>query len=1076
MIKNYLMRMFWNMKRIFLVALFLCFSIGIISTAKAETFSFEKDLEGWGSWGEGAGKYVPGLGHSGKGAVELTCSKGQEVTMHKNFTLKPGRYQVTAWLRALDVQMGQWDYSIWLFYQAAENIVSPVTNLKGTFEWSKVTYTMEVNERSVDIWFRLKAQGSLWLDDISVEPYTGPADTFHIEKSTKDFPKPNPIGQGIRCHNCYRWMDAKESYCIICGGKLEKKEDYRGHTGEVAPVRMLLDFEEKDRNIENKRHYLRTFSEKMATLGKQSAVIRFAEYNNLNISDKEMQNWSGYDYLAMDVYNPLTELANFSVCINDKEGGGYWDQLNHNTTLAPGWNYLKFEVNRYVGERGSVRNKRYLDLGNIKKAWFAVAPEDKRKYGEEFYIDNVRLTKIPHIATPFPKMLLFDFVKEDFRTQKGFIGIGTNHLYHKDIGFGFVDAEIWRAHDSIYADSLYRDGIFINKGSFRVDVPNGKYVVRLVPYALGEWYEHFWTRRTIKIQRQTVLQERRSTAKEYLKDFLRFSEVEPKPTDNAYDLYLKTIFKEIVTEVEVTDGKISINCDGDDSAIFLNSLIIYPIEQKKEGDLFMQQLEQVQKDEFETLCRKLESKPPREQGIISDTDRKRGFYTALIDTGTQLRYSQLLKSTGRTITLKGGRLQRPVQALLVRNLRDTEVLKIASSSLKTENGLELNVRPEWVRYGVAQYQSHSMNHETYELAPRFLRVIPEDGMTLDKDYSLLIWYQIPINQQVQPGTYSGELSVTLGKEKVLYPVTLQVEDFELPEADIAVGFFGLDPVSFDYYDKPGVSEIKKKNRRKVLQALHDRGFTTWSSLPESKFIKGDDAWILDAKETDDLMTEAKKLGFSKKVFTYGGPFPIPLDTYGPINDVPHEIYRQKTSQALKLHMEKKQWLPVVFDISDEAAGYSQTVDRDFKRAQILEQYYPFLGLGGYSHPIKQGEAGYELNRKLTDISLSSVDEGYLEMLKKDGKRWGWYNSSSGLTDDNRATFSQKLIASRKQGCDHFLGWHLVLSQNYPYYDLDGRERDAMMIFLRKDEGFDFALNFELAALGLEEYRLMLRSR
>jgi hypothetical protein len=244
-------------------------------------------------------------------------------------------------------------------------------------------------------------------------------------------------------------------------------------------------------------------------------------------------------------------------------------------------------------------------------------------------------------------------------------------------------------------------------------------------------------------------------------------------------------------------------------------------------------------------------------------------------------------------------------------------------------------------------------------------------------------------------------------------------------------------------------------------------------LPESKFVKGGDAWTLDAKDTDDLMTEARKLGFSKKVFTYGGPFPIPLDNYGPIDDVPHEIYRQKTSHALKLHMEKKQWLPVVFDISDEAAGYSQTVDRDFRRAQILEQHYPFLRLGGYSHPIKQGEAGYELNRKLTDISLSSIDDGYLEMLKKDGKRWGRYNSSSGLADDNRATFGQKLIAVRKQGCDHFLGWHLVLAQNYPYYDLDGREKDAMMIFPRKDGELDFAINFELAALGLEEYRLML---
>ncbi len=1047
--------------------------LGKVASVQAETFSFDNDLESWGIWGEGSGRHVAGLGHSGRGAVVLTCNTGQEVTMHKHFTLKPGRYQVTAWLRALDVQSGQWDHSIWLFYQTAEEIISPVTGLKGTFEWSKASYTIEVNKRSVDIWFRLKAQGSLWLDDISIESYPGEPLSFRFEKSSHEYPKPGPVGQGVRCRNCYRWMARQETYCAICGEKLENPENDPGPQGEVAPVRVLLDFEENNRKIENKRHNIRAFSKKLATSGKQSAIIRFAEYNSLNISDQEMRNWSGYDYLALDVYNPLTERIRFAVWIGDREGGGYWDQLNHYTTLAPGWNYLQFEVNRYVGERGSVRNKRYLDLAGINKVWFAVAPEDKHITAGDFYIDNIRLTQAPRLSA-FPELHAFDFIKGSFRTQKGFIGIESRHLYSADIGFGFVDARIWKTHDSLYADTLHRDGIFINQGGFRVDVPNGRYVVRLVPFALGEWNERFWTKRRIDVQGQIILNEERSTATEYLKDYLRFQDVEPRPEDNAFDLYLSKIFKELVTKVEVGNGKIVINCEGDDSGIMLNSLLIYPVENEEQGEQFVRSLRSIQKDEFEKLCRLLPPDPLIETEAISEVDKNRGFYAALIESGNQLRYNQIFKTLGTRIEFRGGRLERPVQALMLRNLTPNAArVNIESSTLRTKSGLEIQPRSEWLRYGVNQYQSHSFNHETYELAPRFLREIKPEGLELAPDFSVLVWYQIPLTETVEAGDYSGTLAIRMKGQQITYPVTLHVDDYTLPPVDIAVGFFGLDPIGFDYFNGAGVSAVKRGNRSRVLRALQERGFTTWSSLPFSQFEKSGIAWFLKTDEIDALMSEAKKLGFEQKVFTYGGNIPIPLDQEGAIDGAPQHLYRQKTAEVLQACMNKGNWLPIVFDISDEAAGYSQTVDRDLRRARMLEEYYPYLRRGGYSHPIAKGQPGDELNEKLTDISLSSIDDTTINRYRQEGKKWGLYNQAAGLFVNNRKAFGKDLMRSRSKGCDHLLEWHLVLAQNYPYYDLDGREHDAMMIFPRLDGGFDYALKFEWAAQGLEEYRLML---
>ncbi|GEM_PF-1528264 len=1058
----------------FLAALIIVelFHAGLTNTAQAAityNFTFPTDLDSWSTWGDGTGRHMPGIGHERPGSVELRCNKGQEMTLYKKIDLPKGRYRVSAWLRALDVQPGPWNTSIWLFYKTDKGEVNAVKDLHGSFDWSRASYCIEVNDKGADIWFRLKSIGTLWVDDIRIEPYEGPIESFFFEKNTGPMPPSNPPGDGLRCPSCNRWMPKGKHFCTVCGEKLDDEQKATTQKREQSQEKMLMDFELGDSSRETRRYSFSAFSNQQATSGKRSAVLYFSKYNNINIVDHDMSDWTGYDYLAMDVYNPLEESVTFAVCIGDGAGGGYWNQLNHYTTLGNGWNRLRFHVNRYVGERGSVRNRRYLNLSAIKKFWFAVAPEDKHTHPEEFLVDNIRLQKAATL-TNFAGLRLFDFVKDSLHTQPGFIGIETRHVYHPEVGFGFVNAKIWRAHDSLYADKLYRDGIFINKGSFRVDVPNGHYVVRFVVDALGEWYEHFWTRRTIRLQDRVVLDEHRRTPGDYLDDFLRFSEIEPTPQDNAYDLYLKKIFKEHVLEIEVKNGEITLDCDGDDSAIMLNSLIIYPVAQKAAGEAFMAQLERMQKEEFDTLCRRLVPDEKIESGSFQPQDRQRGFYTALIDVGLPMSYNRVYKSSGHEIKLHGCRLQRPVQALIVRNLGDEDRLTITASPLIGPTG-QLAPRPNWVRYGVPQFQSHTLNHETYELAPRFLKNISENGIDAPKDQSLLFWYQVPLDVKLAPGVYHGTLDISLHEKSVRYPVTLEVEDRILPDADFAVGFFGLDPISYDYYNQAGVSEAKQEMRRNVLTLLHERGFTTWSSLPSAQFVRDQDSYRLEAPEVDALMEDARKLGFHHKIFTYGGKFPVVLDNYGTIDNLDQSEYRQKTAAALKWHMEKHNWLPVVFDISDEATGYSQTVERDTKRVEMLEKYFPFLRRGGYSHPIAKDQPGYRLNTMLTDISLSSVDDYYRRIFSGPERHWGFYTPSTQLAKDNRKTFGEELWTLRNSGCDHLLSWHLVLAQNYPYYDLDGRESDAMMLFPHKDGSLDFGINFELATLGLERYRL-----
>jgi hypothetical protein len=145
-----------------------------------------------------------------------------------------------------------------------------------------------------------------------------------------------------------------------------------------------------------------------------------------------------------------------------------------------------------------------------------------------------------------------------------------------------------------------------------------------------------------------------------------------------------------------------------------------------------------------------------------------------------------------------------------------------------------------------------------------------------------------------------------------------------------------------------------------------------------------------------------------------------------------------------------------------------------KRAEILKTYYPFLRRSGATAVRgAMGKQASDLNRQFTDLLLSSQTQAYADGLKASGAKWGFYNISLGLFTYDRPAFGQGLFVMRKHGMDYLLNWALSLANNYPYYDLDGREHDAMMLFPRTDGELGAALKFEWAAQGVEDCRMLM---
>jgi len=1029
--------------------------------AMAERNAYDSDADGWVFYGNGVGEHRATVGALGKGSLYLSCNKGETSTVYKKIKLAKGRYKVAASLRSLDIQHNPGG-ALWLFYNSTTKIQFASKTSETMPDWTRVEYVIDVDNAETTIWFRLRSPGMVLIDDFSVTPHSGERFDFRMAKTMIQSSQANPSGEGVRCQDCKRWIGPDVDHCPICGHEIRTNEAH-------AKSSLLLYGFESGESAQGLIP-VKSFSETASTQQKRSGVIPSNKFINFDVNRFPLRDWSEYDYISLDVFNPTADLSKFAIALGDKHGRGYWKELNNYTMLVPGWNHLTFEINRYVGERGSVKFRRFLDLASIQRAWFRVTHNGS---SPDYLVDNIRLETSPDLKR-FEGLLLFDFVQKAVHVKRGFTGVESRNAYSKEVGFGFRDHTLWRTHDSVYSDTLTRDGIFILDGKFLVDVPNGKYVVHLIPNALGYWNENFWKEREIRVEGKALLEESRKNIEEYLANQLRFSEVEPGPGDNPYDLYLKKVFKDYSIEVEVTDGQLTIECEGDGAAILLNALVVYPAEMRAKAEDFFASLDASLKRDFSILCRDITRSEPQGLENVDAESRERGFYAALIDSDNQLRANQIVKGTGEKITLRGGLGERPVQALMVRNLKQEDVLKITMSPLRNSGGEVLFPTEDWVRYGVSQYQSHTMNHEVFELAPRFLRSVGNEGIRLASDSSLLIWCQVPLTKAEKPGTYAGTLELVMHGAKKTYPVSLDIYDYSLPKPDVAVGFFGLDPVSFAYVKLGGKDKIARDYRFRALESLAERGFSTWSGLPGGKWHISKNSIRLYAPEVDDLMERAKKLGFDQKVFTYGGWQIVDLDNHGKVAGIPQEQFRKRTAAVLRDHMQSNDWLPVVLDVSDEATGYSQKAKRDIKRAEMVRRFYPFLKRGGYSHPPKKDETdARKLNSLLTDISLSSQTKAYAGQLHANGVKWGYYNQAANLFANGRYAFGVRLYAAARQGLGHQLGWSLTGSQNYPYYDLDGREFDAMMVFPRKDGGLDYALKYEWAAQGLEDYRLLL---
>ncbi len=979
------------MKIKYILLSFLSFSF-IVGCAYSKSFSFTAKEPQWSFYGEGQGTYVSNQGRGDKNSLWMSTDWGESETAFFTWKdLSPGLYRVITYVRAEDVQKGVEGASFWHFYDGGFGTESPFMDLHGSYEWRKIEYTIKVKASDLTIWFRLKSPGQVWVDDFYLEKVEKSSDKVSIEA-------PAALTQlAVNKKNLERSAAKKILYSF------DKSEsghpfDVKNKAGEFSPQKFF----------------------------------------NFKVKSMPVKDWSAFDRLEMDVFNPNDKYTDFFLTLADDQTTNYWSQVNHKQTLAPGWNKLSFSLTQYVGERGSHRFNRPVNLAKLEKVFIVIDPDSKASFEKKnFLIDNITLSSNPMPAIP-QNVYSFDFTGVKANSNTNVTQVTTQTLYNDQRGYGFVEPKFWRVEDSQYASELLRYSIGLTAGKFKVKLPNGKYQMNLVVDKLGYWDVPFWSDRMVSVNGNPVFKETRGSGKDFLSDLLMFESIVPEATDHPYDLYLKKVFNVIDKTVDVTNGVLEVEFEGDATGISLNSLVLWNKVSEAQGLAYKAALEKRQKLEFDWMSRSIQK---------SDKSNA-GFSVAVVGADLYFNPLSAKKEMLKTLSFQGGEGERPYQVIQITAGGNDEKISWNFDDFSNEKGEKIKKSDIQISDVVYQYTSPDINHETYMLTGKYLSPLKDVSVVVKKGQTKYLWLQLPINDKTAKGVFKGNVIFHKGAEQVSLPVEISVLNYSLPKIEFPVGFFGLDPLPYSYFSKGGYAELRKKFRHMALEELGEAGFTTFTGLPE------------DISELNDLFKESAKWGI-QTVYSYGGQFPQKLIG---TDDASFE----KAASELKSLLSNKKWPKIVHTFSDEAGGYSDKTASDIELAKKLQKHFPFMALGGFGS--YHGGDSNKLNSYFNYGFFSSLTKSDISRLKDNGQRWGFYNASAGNLDDPRFSFGLGLYIARLNGLSQYLEWHSSAFNNYPYYDFDGRESDVVMFFPSKDGKLLRSLRFELSTEGLHAYK------
>ena len=1013
----------------------------------------------WGGWVyEGECEFrLSDLAHSGRHSLLIVAGSNPKVRASPlQFTLDPGRYRITAWLRGLDIGMGAWNQTTEFMF---EEKYLPLRK-NGTFGWTQLTYVGEVKKRREfgHPSFGLMAPGYLWVDDVTVEKVDDSEPLTPepvLGKQENPILPPGDLSEGaVRCVQCgYRNMPAWE-HCYACGASLEVKKT----VSSALPLKLITSFEDKN-----------PFGGGQVVAEHATHGAKALRLDRAYLSMDAPQDWAGYDYIKADLHTDARKPLDLYFEVHDSSTRDYWTRVNYSTIVPPGSSTLIIPTSLYVGEKS--RPGRPLILNAITRMVFSIGDKPEAP----LFLDNIRLERDTETAKVlFEGLWAFDLGTGSSPVMEGFTPLDMSKTYTKGRGYGWKNARFWRAFDALQPDPLYQDFICVEAGGLAIDVPNGTYHVFVnMDSPSGFWGEYQTYRRRALIL-EGVTHEDTMDFASFKKRYYRFWNSEDLPAENTFDKYQAPYFTEKEFDVEVKDGQLNIEFSGENWACSVSAIVAYPLTRAAEGRRFLDFVKARRRFHFDNYFKRILHQPDGDAPVASEAERQRGFLVFTRDYMQDVYYNDRPLPGERVEKLSASAFAgeyEPV-TLSVLPLRGLGRVTVTSGDLRGPNGSipAAAIQPGYVSYRLSRV---TMEGSVNAITPRLL--MPGSTIDMPKDITRRFWLTVKAPENTPPGLYRGAIQVTAEKGGSLSrPLEFTVRKGALDPVDIPAGPWSH-TIDLPW---PG-SEAAAWNQSmavKSLAKLRDYGFTTCSGLPVVSYqgFKNGEP-VLDFSIGDAQMKRLREAGFVMPIISYcafNG-----LNTYFQDDAAMKAAGFTDYSQFLRAlfgatqrHADSAGWLPVYWNIGDEPLG--DDLARSAANAEVYRKAFPegptFFTAASSFEGTNTSDPHFRLSKALHVADWNTHDEASVSLLQSAGGNWAFYNGG------NRWTYGVYLYKAAKQfGMKFRLSWHWNASAGDPYYALDCREDDYAWCNSSPEGELIPSIHFEQLRQGLGDYRRML---
>ncbi|UCC69422.1 MAG: S-layer homology domain-containing protein [Armatimonadota bacterium] len=534
-----------------------------------------------------------------------------------------------------------------------------------------------------------------------------------------------------------------------------------------------------------------------ATSGSYSCLIEMppppTSWPGMNMVSLPITDWSSYDVLRIDFYNPNTFALLLHVEISDSVQGSAWDKRYYTErTVVPGASTVEIELNNLPRNDGTGN----VDTANIDRFLF---------YGSGFstetsmYCDYVRLETVeddPWVDAA-SSIYKFDFGTADSPRWPDFFRVTASDTYPVPGGsWGWSDSAYRNHGDYGGPDKLCRDFVQPipccptgDPLNFRLDLPNGDYTVYLVArsgesHAMPVLDWEIWAE---GVQKVNVPMD---SAIFFSTDYYYRGLDEDYPLSTSFfEKFVDAQFPAYSFTTGVADGALNLSVYRG----WLYMLIVYPTDLEAEMGPRIADLEAARRAQFENDY--YVNSPQQLSFTPTSAETARGYAAWPVPTLDPCYPDTLPPDPRPALMLTGEACQGESRAinLAIRPLGDLTNVSIEVSDLNDGSGHLIPsaaVDCQYVRYlptPNAEFFTPVLYWKPHLLQSDFPIDVPEQ---VTKQF----WVEINVPEGAVGGTYTGTVTVHTSVADLAVPLTLTVWPFQLDAADdMSYGWYYTSP-------------------------------------------------------------------------------------------------------------------------------------------------------------------------------------------------------------------------------------------------------------------------------------------